>query len=132
MLNVERITIDETKLDKDFPDKLNMKGLQSVRHLMHAIPFEGMWKQIPFSIYIEKGFKKIGWLVEIDGEYYGSVSPMPKILKTQMDDLIDVYMAIDDQARRSIDNICQKQALPLSEQIGESTQTENKTTNTEE
>lgn len=98
-------------LEKDFIDKLNAKGIQSVRNIMHMVhKGEGeqtQWVQVPFAIYFEKGFKKCGWLAEINGKYYGSTSPMEKILKSQMDDIIDVYLALDDQARRSIDKICQ-------------------------
>ena len=98
------------QLEKDFPEKLNMKGLQSVRNLIHPIFSKKETKQIPFAIYIEKGFKQIGWLSEIDGEYYGSVSPLPKILKSQMDDIIDAYVAIDMQARSSIEQIWTKKS----------------------
>lgn len=92
------------ELDKAIIDKMNAKGLQSVRNLVHLVED----KQVVYAIYIEKGFKNIGWMAEIDGKYYGSYSPLGKILKAQMDDIIDAYLAIDDQAKRSIEEICKK------------------------
>lgn len=88
------------ELEEQIIKKMNAKGLQSVRHLV--------WEEVPYAIYIEKGFKSIGWLTEIEGKFYGSVSPLEKIPKAQMDDIIDYYLAIDTQAKRSIEQICQK------------------------
>lgn len=85
--------------DKEIIEKLNAKGLQSVRHLEHG--------GVMYSIYIEKGFKKIGWLAKINYEYYGTVAKLDKILKSQMDDIIDHYLITDQNAKQSIDKICQ-------------------------
>ena len=64
---------------------------QSVRHLTH----EGEL----YAIYITKKFRQIGWLGEVDGKYYGTLTDLK--LK-EKDDIIDYYLAMDENAKKTI------------------------------
>lgn len=71
--------------------------MQSVRNLEH--------NGHVYAIYITNRFRKIGWMAEIDGQYYGMTA---KLLLKQRDDIIDYYLTIDKNAKESIDALCQK------------------------
>lgn len=85
-------------LDEEIIKTLNIKGLQSVRHLVHE-------SGNPYAIYITNRFRKIGWLSNIDGKYYGTMS---KLALKDKDDIIDYYLAIDENAKKTLTELCKK------------------------
>lgn len=84
--------------EQDIKKILNIKGLQSVRHLVHE-------SGNPYAIYITNRFRKIGWLTNIDGKYYGTIS---KLSLKDKDDAIDYYLAIDENAKKTMNQLCKK------------------------
>lgn len=79
-------------LDDTILDYFKVKSCQSVRHLHH--------NGTMYAVFITNRFRKIGWLTEIGGRYYGSFSKMT--LKDK-DDIIDYYLTMDANAKASID-----------------------------
>lgn len=85
-------------LNKKEIENLTKVTMQSVRNLEH--------NGTMYAIYIAKLFRKIGWMAEIDGKFYGQVAMMKL---EQKDDIIDYYLAIDVNAKESIDKICREE-----------------------
>lgn len=82
------------QLNDKILEHLKVKWLQSVRHMEH--------NGVMYAVYITNRFRKIGWLAEINGKYYGTPAKMS--LK-QKDDIIDYYLTIDRNAKETIDLI---------------------------
>ena len=85
------------KLNKKELEKLTTMSMQSVRNMIH--------NNVVYAVYITNRFRKMGWMAEINGEFYGQTV---KMRLEQKDDIIDIYLAVDKNARESIDAICQK------------------------
>ena len=81
-------------LDNKILEHFKVKSCQSVRHLEH--------NGVMYAIFITNRFRKIGWLSEIKGQYYGTFAKMS--LK-QKDDIIDYYLSMDANAKASIDKL---------------------------
>ena len=82
------------ELDNKILDHFKIKSCQSIRHLTH----DGNL----YAIFITNRFRKIGWLTEKDGKYYGTFAKMS--LK-EKDDIIDYYLAMDANAKASLDEL---------------------------
>jgi len=81
-------------LDNKILEKFKVKSCQSVRHLEY--------KGIMYAIFITNRFRKIGWIAEVNGKYYGTFS---KLSLKQKDDAIDFYLAMDKNAKDSLDKL---------------------------
>jgi hypothetical protein len=85
--------------DEEIIKTINTKGLQSVRHLID------METGTAYCIYITNRFRKIGWLAQVEGKYYGTQA---KLALKEKDDIIDYYLTIDDNAKKTIKELCKK------------------------
>ncbi len=85
--------------EEQIKNTLNIKSFQSVRHLVD------MHTSVAYAIYITNRFRKIGWLAQFEGKYYGQ---MAKLSIKEKDDIIDAYLAIDENAKKTLKEICQK------------------------
>jgi hypothetical protein len=83
------------KLNKKQLEKFTQKTMQSVRNLEH--------NGIIYAVFITNRFRKIGWMAEIQGEFYVQLA---KMKLEQKDDIIDFYLTTDKNAKDSIDAIC--------------------------
>lgn len=88
--------------DNDICEKLNIKGLQSVRHLIHVET------GTMYAVFITNRFRKIGWVTEIGEKYY---SQLAKMQLKDKDDIIDYFLAMDENAKKSIADICKNQTI---------------------
>jgi len=79
------------EITKEKLEKIINLPTQSVRHLTHLGEL--------YAIYITKCFKQIGWLGEVKGKYYGTLTDLK--LK-EKDDIIDYYLAMDENAKKTI------------------------------
>ena len=86
-------------LDQTILDYFKVKSCQSVRHLVD------MNTNVAYAIFITNRFRKIGWIAEVEEKYYGGFT---KLVLKDKDDIIDYYLAMDDQAKRSILELCKK------------------------
>lgn len=82
------------ELDNKILEHFKIKSCQSVRHLEY--------NGIMYAIFITNRFRKIGWLAKIDERYYGTFA---KLIIKEKDDIIDNYLAIDKNAKDSIDKL---------------------------
>lgn len=82
------------ELTKEKVEEVSNVETQSVRHLVYGGAL--------YAIYITKKFKQMGWLAEVNGKYYGTITDLK--LK-EKDDIIDYYLALDENAKKTIDAI---------------------------
>jgi hypothetical protein len=82
------------ELAKEKLEKVINTPTQSVRHLIH----DGEM----YAVYITKGFKQMGWLGEVNGKYYGTIT---KLALKEKDDIIDYYLTLDKNAKDTIEAI---------------------------
>lgn len=80
------------QFDQTILDYFKVKSCQSVRHLEH--------NGVMYAIFITNRYRKMGWIAEVNGKYYGNIS---KISLKEKDDAIDYYLTIDKNAKESID-----------------------------
>lgn len=86
-------------LDDTILEYFKVKSVQSIRYQTH--------NGVLFAIFITNRFRKIGWFAEFEGKYYGTFS---KLQLKDKDDIIDYYLAIDKNAKDSIDSLCSNNA----------------------
>ena len=85
------------ELDNKILEQFKVKSCQSIRHLLH----NGQ----TYAIFITNRFRKIGWIYEKDGKYYGAQA---KMILRDKDDIIDFYVAMDTNAKASIEELCKE------------------------
>lgn len=81
-------------LDNKILEHFKVKSCQSVRHLEY--------RDVMYAIFITNRFRKIGWLAEFEGKFYGTFS---KLSLKEKDDIIDYYLAMDKNAKETIDKL---------------------------
>lgn len=84
-------------LEQKILEQFKIKSCQSVRHLVD------MNTSVAYAIFITNRYRKIGWIAEVNGKYYGTFSTL--VLKDK-DDIIDYYLAMDDNAKKTIQQLC--------------------------
>ena len=78
------------ELDSKILAHFKIKSCQSIRHLID------MNTSTAYAIFITNRYRKIGWMAEVKGEYYGITSPMSL---DQKDDIIDYYVTMKLNAK---------------------------------
>lgn len=86
------------ELDQKALEIYKVKSFQSVRHLIHN-------NGTMYAIFITNRFRRIGWIAEVEGKYYGTFS---KLQLKEKDDIIDYYLTIDRNAKETIDELCKQ------------------------
>jgi len=84
-------------LDDKIIEQFKVKSFQSVRHLIH--------NGVLYAIFITNRFRKMGWMTEIGGKHYGNVV---KLSLVEKDDIIDVYVSLDTNAKQTINEVCKQ------------------------